>query len=42
MDKNEINEKAAYEAYEDRLSMEPCIVDLTEEEIEQLKKEERI
>lgn len=35
-------EKEAYEAYEDRLSMPPCPVKLTEEEIEQLKKEGRI
>ena len=36
------NEKEAYEAYKDRLSMPPCPVKLTEEEIEQLKKEGRI
>lgn len=38
----EKTEKEAYEAYLDRLSMEPCMEELTEEEIEQLKKEGRI
>lgn len=31
--------KEAYEAYKDRLSMEPCPIKLTEDELEQLKKE---
>jgi hypothetical protein len=35
-------EKEAYEAYMDRLSMEPCTEKLTEEEIEDLKKQGRI
>lgn len=41
-DMMEKTEKEAYEAYLDRLSMEPCMEELTEEEIEQLKKEGRI
>lgn len=36
--KKSIEEKA-YEDYLDRLSMPPCIVDLTDEEIEELKKQ---
>ena len=41
MEKAEM-EKEAYEAYKDRLSMPPCPVKLTKEEIEQLKNEGRI
>ena len=33
--------REAYEAYQDRLSMQPCFKKLTEEEIEELKKQGR-
>ena len=36
------DEKEAYEAYQDRLSAEPCIDLLTDEEIEQMEEEGRI
>lgn len=39
---NRENEKEAYEAYIDRLYMNPCIEDLTEDEIEELRKQGRV
>lgn len=39
---NQEREKEAYEAYIDRLSMNPCTEDLTEDEIEELRKQGRI